>query len=245
MKKLVVPIIVNYNMPERADALARKLMECEDTEVVLVDNGSDLMPVADNTTLILPKNVQTTGGWLEGVNIAQKMYHDIFAFMFVITSAEIMTDHIVESLREVLEFDHNAVGVHPALTEDSTTAWKHMITRGGSSDARRTWMIDNICSMYRADWWIKHPFDPELIYAWGIDLETCYLARREGMALYIDEASMVRKVSNIGYTMDRMNMTAEERQNLARANMIDVLQRKYGISWRDYMKAQYIEDYMR
>lgn len=245
MKHLVVPIIVNYNMPERADALAEKLMQCADTEVVLVDNGSDKTRIADNTTLILPWNIQTTKGWLAGVDTAIKLYPNVYAFMFCITSAEIMTDHIVESLREVLEYDDNAVGVHPALTVDSTTAWKHMITRGGSSDARPTWMIDNICAMYRADWWLKHKFDPELIYAWGIDLETCYLARREGKALYIDEACMVRKISNIGYTMDRMNMSADERQFLARQNMIDVLERKYGLSWREYMKVQYVEDYMR
>ena len=124
--------------------------------------------------------------------------------------------------------DHEAVGVHPALTEDSTTALKHLITRGGS-EPRRTWMIDNIASLYRADWFNEiGRFDPDMTYAWGIDQETCFLARQQGRSLWVHEGVKVKKVTDIGYAMNRMNMSAEERRQNAYNNMRDVLSRKYG-----------------
>jgi hypothetical protein len=239
----VVPIIVNYNMPERADALAKKLEACPDTSVVLVDNGSDITKVADNTTVILPKNVQTTGGWLAGVDIATKMYKDIFAFMFVITSAKIISDDIVSPMAKILLDDDNAVGVHPALTKESTTSWKQLITRDTGN--RKTWMIDNICSMYSADWWLNHKFDPRMIYAWGIDLETCYFARKEGRSIWVCEDVLAEKITNIGYDMDRMNMTSRQRHDLALANMCEVMFDKYGMNWRWHMKKEFITDEMQ
>jgi hypothetical protein len=228
-------------MPERSDALAKKLDPV--SSVIVVDNGSDLERVPDYTTIILPKNIQTTNGWLAGVDLAVKMYNDIFAFMFVITSAEIIDDDIVTPMADYLESDQNAVGIHPALTADSTTSWKQLIKRGDG--IRKTWMIDNICSMYRADWWLKHPFDTRLIYAWGIDFETCYNARKEGRGLYVCDDVLVRKVTDIGYKMNRMNMTAHDRQIKARENMQSVLCEKYGQNWNWKMKQEFVTDDMR
>ena len=143
-----------------------------------------------------------------------------------------------------LQNDDQAVGVHNALTADSTTAWTHLKTRGGIG-CRETWMIDNISSLYRADWFDSiGRFDPELKYAWGIDLETCYLARKSGRTLWVCEDAPVRKTTNIGYTMNRMNMSADERTRLARANMIEVLERKYGQGGYLRTKTEYIEKRM-
>ena len=89
--------------------------------------------------------------------------------------------------------DKAIVGVHPALTEDSTTSWKQLMTRGGN-EPRQTWMIDNIASLWRASWFDRMGrFDPELIYGWGIDLEMCWLARRFGRTLYVHEGVQMKK----------------------------------------------------
>ena len=90
-------------------------------------------------------------------------------------------------------------------------------------------MIDNIASLYRADWFDGiGRFDPSLIYAHGIDLETCWKARQEGRSLWIHQGSVIRKVTDIGYTMDRMGMTATARNSLAQSNMNAVLGPRYG-----------------
>jgi hypothetical protein len=120
-----------------------------------------------------------------------------------------------------------------------------MVTRGGSQP-RQTWFIDNIASLYRADWF-DHVgrFDPDLTYAWGIDLETCWKARKDGRSLWIHEGVKVEKVSDIGYTMNRMNMSAEERAQRATYNMWSVLTRKYGSDWEYMMLNEGVDDAWR
>ena len=139
-------------------------------------------------------------------------------YWFLITSTEFVEgltgDPLTPMVQKLLD-DPNAVGVHNALIPDYVGAWGHLVTRGGKG-IRETWMIDNISSLYRADWFDSiGRFDPEMIYAWGIDLETCYIARKQGRTLWVCEDAPVRKTTNIGYAMERMNMSAEERGRLA------------------------------
>jgi hypothetical protein len=246
MTDKVAALIVNYNMPERTDALYHALSKSKwPLDIYVIDNGSDLVAPSQFTNVWLPTNRQTTAGWLAGLNIASDT-HPYFAYWFHITSAEYPTegDHLTP-LAEWLTIEPNAVAVHPALTDDSTTTWVHIRNRHDFG-YRRTWMVDNIAALYRADWFDKiGRFDPEMKYAWGIDLETCYKARKEGRSLWICEDVQVRKVTNIGYAMDRMNMSSDERGRLAGANMREVLAKKYGPGYWDLMMEGYVEDAWR
>jgi hypothetical protein len=84
--------IVNYNMFERADALYRQIASTVEWphEIVLIDNGSDLVPPSKYTSLHLEKNVQTTRGWLAGLDFAKEHFGELFAYWFLITSAELV-----------------------------------------------------------------------------------------------------------------------------------------------------------
>lgn len=235
-------------MPERADALFEYIERHTSwpADIYLVDNASDVSPPAIHTNLTLQYNIQTTGGWLAGLKAA-KQKQKYFAYIFAITSADFPAESgdPITPLAELLIQDDNAVGVHPALTEDSTTSWSHMIARGGDVP-RRTWMMDNIFSCYRADWFDSiGQFDPDMRFAWGIDLETCWLARHYGRGLYIHEGTRVRKVTDIGYTMSRMNMSAEERRRQAGENMAYFLSKKYGDNWWWRMTNEYVKDVWR
>lgn len=250
--KRVAVILVNYNMPERADALADYLKDHSQWpyDLFLVDNGSDQVPEAANTTVRITRNRQTTGGWLAGLDAAavaaDKAGQSYLAYMFLITSAEFVQGDPIAECARVLVADPNAVGVHPALTVDSTTSWMHMLTRQTAGQIRQTWMIDNIASMYRAAWFDSIGwFDPRLTYAWGIDLETCYLARHQGRGLWITETAKVRKITDIGYRMGRMGMAADTRQLLASNNMREVLSEKYGVNWWQIMTQQEVRDAWR
>ena len=246
----VAIFIVNYNMPERADALAEHIQNTVKWpyELFVIDNGSDLCPPANNTNIILANNVQTTGGWLAGLEEADKRKQDWLAYWFLITSAEFPQVNVdqLTPMTGLLIDDAEAVGVHPALTADSTTAWTHMITRNRRHEPRQTWMIDNIASLYRADWFDANGrFDPMLKYAWGIDLETCFKARTQGRSLWVDEHSRIKKVTNVGYDMGRMNMDPGEREQLAGANMAEVLSGRYGPNWWDRMLNEEVSDAWR
>lgn len=244
----VAAIITNYNMPERTDALVkymRKRVKSYPLDVIVVDNASDLVKPSKYTDVYLRENVQTTGGWLAGLDALNRQY---YAYWFLITSTEFVPMQSYDPLMPMvakLRNDAQAVGIHNALTNDSTTAWKHLMTRGGIG-CRQVWMIDNISSLYRADWFDSiGRFNPELVYGWGIDLETAYIARQQKRTLWVCEDAKVRKITDIGYTMDRMNMDAEKRKKLARENMTVVLSRKYGDKWNEIMFGRNVDDSLR
>ena len=245
-RDLVAAIIVNFNMPERTDALCEHLLKYVKWPMVLivVDNGSDLMPPSKYSTIRLPANVQTTGGWLAGLEQARK-YKDLLAYWFLITSAEFVGKcDPLAPMADLMANVSQLVGFHPALTNDSTSAWKHLIKRNGNLP-RRVWMIDNIASLWRADWFDRvGGFDPELSFGWGIDLELSWKAREQDRALYVHDGLQVKKVTDIGYTMERMNMSADERRQLAGANMDQVLERKYGPDWNWKMRQEFVEEWM-
>ena len=241
MNERVAAFIVNYNMPERADALAAHINNHIDypVDVYLIDNGSDQVSPAEHTNVFLPDNCQTTAGWLAGLEKADRSGHSYLAYWFLITStAFVGQGDTLSPMACLLLRDSEAVGVHPALTPDSTTAWGHLHSRG-EMFPRRTWMIDNIASLYRADWFDEiGRFDPEMKYAWGIDLETSWKARSQGRSLWIDERVQVEKKTDIGYTMGRMGIDADTRRKLAAQNMTEVLSRRYGWQWRHRMTKE-------
>jgi GT2 family glycosyltransferase len=247
MNNEVAILIVSYNMPERANALYRYIESHIKWphETFLIDNGSDIVAPSQFTGLWLPKNVQTTNGWLAGLRYAKSHDIDWLAYWFIITSSEFPEGYNGDPLSPMAQLlldDPNAVGIHPALTQDSTTMWTHLIDTG-TGKPRQTWMIDNIASLYRADWldgigW----FDEKLYMAHGIDLETCWKARRDGRALWVHEESHIKKVTNIGYAMNRMNMSANDRNALAQANMNDILGKRYGPNYWERLTMEYRDD---
>lgn len=248
----VAILLTNYNMPERTDALCEHIQRHVKWphDLIVVDNGSDIVPPSRYTTLEVKPNRQTTGGWLAGLHradIMEQVYNEPYlAYWFLITSAEFINERDpLTPLAELLLSDPDAAGVHPALSLDSVTAWSQLHTRG-SSGPRRTWMIDNIASLYRADWFNANGrFDPRLTYAWGIDLETCYKARQQGRTLWVHEGVEIRKVTDIGYTMGRMNMSAGDRQTKASEQMNRVLAARYGPDWYAMMTGDYLSDAIR
>lgn len=247
-KYKVAALIVNYNMPERADALAGhiKLFSKYPVDVYLIDNGSDLTEPAEHTNIWVKKNIQTTRGWLTGLQEIDYLGNDYFAYWFLITSASFISQmDILAPMVYFLKNTPNAVGIHPALTENSTTVWDQHYSRGTGAP-RQTHHIDNIASLYRADWFDQiGRFDEQLTYAHGVDLETCYKARKQGKTLWVDDRFLIEKISNIGYTMDRMNMTAEQRRANAQAEMDRVFIPRYGANYWHFLQNELVTEEMR
>jgi hypothetical protein len=242
MNKRVAVILVNYNMPERTDALCEHVANHVrwPHALFVVDNGSDMVPPSKYTTCRLSPNRQTTGGWLAGLEQA-RTEGPWLGYLFLITSAEFVpeTDPLTP-LAEMLLQDETLVGVHPALTRRLVPATGPTSSRWGVKP-RQTWHLDNICALYRADWFDgMGGFDPALTYAWGIDLETGWKARRDGKKLMVHDGTRIKKISNIGYNMGRMRMNAAERADFAGQEMRRVLGNKYGPLWWEKMTGEYI-----
>jgi glycosyltransferase involved in cell wall biosynthesis len=232
----VAVIIANYNMRERTDNLVNTIYRRSSwpTDIIVVDNGSDQVAPSRFTAVNLTKNVQTTHAWFAGLNYADSLEvlegFKYLSYVFVITSGELMdqVNDPIKSLAEVLVQNQEAVGVHPALTIDSTTHWKQLIYQH-PPQLRQTNMIDNIFSMYRADWFNSiGRFEKTMTYAWGIDIETSYLARASGKKLFVHDGVLIRKISNIGYKLGRMGMSSRDRFENASKQMNAYMVGKYG-----------------
>lgn len=243
-------IIPNYNMPERTDALVKYIQEHAKAphDIIVVDNGSDLVEPSKYTNVTIFKNCQTTCGWLRGLEMADAMArrrgNSYFAYMIMITSAEFVKESgdPLTPLVEFLAETPQAAVIHAALTKDSTTALAEQMMDRGSGQPRRTYLIDNIAALWRADWLNSiGRFRKELTMGWGVLPETCWKARRDRKTIWVHDGMLVKKVSNIGYDMGRMNMTASERARLASAEVRRVLEPIYGENFNEKLGHEWVK----
>lgn len=233
----VAAILLNYNMPERADAIAENIQARVKTphELIVVDNGSDLVPPAMSTNLLLAKNVQVSNGFRMGLAYADAIAAweriEFYAYWFLITSLEFMPDEYdpLDCLLKEMVNDSKVAFVVPTLDASSETAWKHMINRGGRG-VRETWGTDfYLGGLVNAKWFnASGRFNPALRYGWGICSEINWMARKAGLKILLHEDVVIRKDNNVGYRMGRMGMTAEERSRLSSDEMVTILEAKYG-----------------
>lgn len=138
----VAAILVSFNMPERTDSIVSYIRSHTTwpLDIIVVDNGSEERFVSNSTTLRLRENVQTCNGWLMGLNYADAMAtvrrERYLAYWFIITSAFFPlqeTADILSHMATHMLLHNNTVGIHPALTDNSTTQWDHMKVSSSSS----------------------------------------------------------------------------------------------------------------
>jgi len=247
--KKVAVFIVNYNMPEKADKLYEYIVKNVHypIDIYSVDNGSDLVPPSKYANVIMEKNLQTMGGWLRAFEEADKKPYKYFGYMFLFTSMEFTkkSKDPISYMIQKLEEDKNAVVVIPALSKDSNIYWEHLKNRG-TKNFRQTWFIDNIAPLWRAEWLDKNGrVNGDLRYAYGVDVEMCWKARKAKKSIWIDERIEVSKATDIGYKMNRMNMSAEDRRKLGWENTVEVFSKKYGPNWYDILYNQEIDESLR
>ena len=232
-------IIVNYNMPEQTDALVEHIQKTVKLphDLIVVDNGSDLVEPSEHSTFIIPENVQTTQGFLQGLEYADSLRHDYFAYWLIITSAEFMVNDFrdpLEILLSTLEDDPLAYAVQPSMIFDGDEAWSSMLSPRGKNKARRVWGIDYISTLFRTPKFNEiGRFRGELTMMWGVPGECNWKARKNGWHIYVHDRYTMMKHTNIGYDMDRMNMTAAERRELASAESDRILEPLYGKHYRE------------
>lgn len=228
----VAVILTNYNMPEFTDAIIGHVKRTTTWPVqyFVVDNGSDLAPESQHTTVRLSRNGQTMGGWIAGLEAAKQTGTDYLAYWILTTSFMFVNydQDPVAPLAQFLVDNEKAVAVHPALTPESGTAHIQLKDQG-TGKPRRTFMMDNVACMWRADWldsidWFRR----ELTFAWGAPNEASWKARASKRTMWVHEGVRIGKVQNVGYILNRMNMSAERRGQLAMEEVKRVLGPIYG-----------------
>ncbi|GAG43004.1 unnamed protein product, partial [marine sediment metagenome] len=153
MNKKTAIIINSYNMSEWTDNLVEHIHHTVKVpyELIVVDNGSDIVEPSRYTNYWIPENVQMTKGFMQGVRFADSMDEDFFAYWLIITSVNFYDmykneDYLkidpLELLLKVLVDDPKTYAVQPAFTFNEGSAWKaHHEPRGGRKP-RRLWALE-------------------------------------------------------------------------------------------------------
>jgi len=228
-------------MPERTDALVEHILETVQLpyDLIVVDNGSDLVEPSQYSTFVLPENTQTGGGFWAGIDYADSLGEHKY-YWLMITSAEFYKNDLRDPLKplvEVLEQDELAFCVQPAIRFVDNEAWSKWLEPRKNPLPRRIWGVDYISTLFRAEYFHKiGGFRKELPMMWGAIGECNYKARKEGYHLYVHDGYTMKKITNIGYTMDRMNMTSVDRKNLATKQADEVLIPIYGKNYREIFR---------
>lgn len=243
-------IICCYNMPEYTDNLVEHIFKTVNMsfDLFVVDNGSDLVMPSNYTTYRIEKNIQMVPGFLEGLRLADETGKDYFAYWMITTSCRFdekdSRDPLAELLPSLIAHE-NSFAIQPSLIIDYG-AWKDYLAPRHPFTVRQVYALENVCPLYKAE-----PFNKlgrwrkELSFGWGISSELYWKARKENLRIFTHDGYVMYKDTFIGYKMDRMNMTGEERSRIASQQSKDVLAPIYGENWQEKLSHEYITSEMK
>ena len=225
--KKVAIVICSYNMWEWADALVEHIYKTVKVpyELIFVDNGSDIVPPSKYTNYWIPKNVQMTRGFMQGVRFADSLDEDFFAYWLLITSCKFYKEYDgvdymkvdpLELLLKVLIDDPKTYAVQPALTFNEGSAWVNHHPPRPARKLRRLWALEPVSVLYNAEHFNRlGRWNEELTMGWGVSAESFWKARKEGLHIYNHDGYVMHKETAIGYEMGRMGMDWKERVKLS------------------------------
>lgn len=236
-------ILCNYNMFEYADALVEHIYETvkRPYDLIVVDNGSDLVPPSQYTTHHIPENIQMTPGFMWGLDQLEEEY---FAYWLITTSVRFEKDDFrdpLDALLKVLEDGDLVYAVQPSF-HFTWGAWVDLLSPRQPPKPRRVWGLEYAATLFRAKYFDElGRWNKRLIRGWGIASESAYLARKSGYRLYTHDGYVMYKDSWIGYELGRMNETGKERAAIATEECKKVLGEKYGEDYLEVLNWSYRE----
>lgn len=238
MKK-VTCCILSYNLPEATDRLYNNFKEKvkkTNCELIVFDNGSDPDKISKYTTHRINKNLKMTGGLNECLKICKK--NNSYYVWLMVNDILIKTEEPIENMIEIIENNSNIGIVHPALTQDTVTAYDFLKYNPNEQIRfKESHMVDTICPFYTKEALdaFNWCFNPELKYGWGIDYESCYAVRKKGMKVVIDYKTQIYHFLSELYKNKRDKEFKNEMEFYQKANMNfhTYFIKKYGPNWKE------------
>lgn len=226
-------VICSYNMPEYTDALVEHIRDTvkQPYALMVFDNGSDLVEPSKYTTYHEPANIQMVPGFMKALRVLTSD-EALDAYWFITTSCRFDPEDRRDPLELLLERlrEPDTYAAQPSLIIDEG-AWKDYLAPVTGA-WREVHSLENNATAFRADNFDRlGRWREELIYGWGIAAESFYKAREAGLKSWSHDGYTMFKDTFVGYKMDRMNMTGEQRSELSSQRASDVLDPIYGHPW--------------
>jgi GT2 family glycosyltransferase len=204
-----------------------------DHNLYVIDNGSIPSKIPSTTTHRFEDNKRLTGGMNRCLEVSKGS-----DLVWLITN-DVWLNTEADPLEKMSSFlEHNLdVGVlHPSIIKPVENYAYPWMLNENKSDNIYCNMVDIICPIYtkKALDCFSWKFDDNFSYGWGIDYDSCYIARKAGLKIAVDYSIVVSHKTSITYDSgnDIEFKNRNEYYNKAMINMNEVMIAKYGSGWR-------------
>ena len=242
MTKIAI-LIVSHNNPELTNALCENIItrtKGVDYDLHVIETGSNLAKVSKYMTLWVNEGVRMTRGFnllksYADFTAKQKGYSYDAYHLFVNDAKHIDDQDLTSILWNEMKDIPECGQINPYQT-NIPKAYP-LLNKVNASGARKESYAEIICPMIRAETWNQIPdlLDNIFFYGWGLDYDFPHKLHTNGWRLYISDTV---GIFHRAFTSYREKEKTEELLNqpqfinLARQNMNDGFNAKYGKDWK-------------
>lgn len=238
--------ILSYNSPLLTDRLVENIKSLVNLpyDLIVYDNGSLTDKVSKYTTSRGETNCRMTRGFNEIIKIAKESGQNYDYFWFFTNDCYFITkiDPLQSMLQRMNKYPNLGI-LHPSMDQRVNVCYD--IKNEKQSGVKIVTEYDFVCPMFskRGLDAIGGNFNHDLFLGWGIDYESSFLVRKNGMQVGINHDLIVMHNTSSTYNngLDCKFKNKEQYYDSAFEEMYSVLNNKYGIYWNIHFKQTFTD----
>lgn len=243
-----VAVILSYNNPSMTDRIVENMKSVIQgiMPTIVLDNGSDEDKISKYTTHRVSENTRMTGGFNKAIEIVEYEHPDYDnIWLFTNDCYFIPSDICPLESSEALLKKYPIIGIlHPS--EDSSVEVCYDVHHDPSiSGAKVVIDYDIVCPIFTrlAIQAIGGQFNPRLRQGWGLDHESSFMVRKNGLLVAINHKAVIGHNTSSTYDkgLDNLHPNRESYYSAAMQEMHQVLGEQYGFQWPILFKTSHTQ----
>ncbi|MBE8222063.1 MAG: hypothetical protein HAW60_04955 [Bdellovibrionales bacterium] len=256
----ITPIIMNYNLPDITDDIYNILKSSGFEDILSVDNGSDINPLAKSANFILPKNIKSSGQ----IRMSLTYLMDYFPadyYLLINNSGNLFSNinykKIIEKDIEHLKaqflkkkFFKKKLGVLLASMLDKPNIPRKHLRQfvDKSQEYRSIFCPTTLCMAVSHDLLTicrknnSSFFNLSLKRGWGNDLELFYEANKNNYINIVSSNFYTEWLINRGYKLNLGGEPVDDYHKYAMEEMQTSFNKKYSVFWNKRFRYQFLKN---
>jgi len=210
---------INHNLPEWTDNLVSniryelsqsQLLQEINTELFVLDNGSEKRKISSNTTHAINHNCYYGGAF--NIIVDYFLNNTTHEWLYVLNNDLVFnyTSKFIErSLKEAIGNDLSIYSPSIVNASISQCNWKQMYNWGSGGVRYVQWIDFQAPLIHRSVLEKIVSYDDRLIYGWGIDFYTCIIANRNNCNIGVSDCNTITHMDSLTIKSGALANTAE------------------------------------